>query len=185
MKCTSLEQSLSTLQQEHPDVAQHIAGEASAREELARVSNDLARYHSIYGEAADASALSQQLEAKDAELRKLLLLAEQQTQAESSLFAEVDRLSSSWEILEQQVKKKVFDLSGFEDKLQRALHEVCVQAINLISSSQYRHRKQRQRISTSRPCARRKWVIRKGRPWCASSRSKERQWNARWRWRST
>ncbi|KIM69037.1 hypothetical protein SCLCIDRAFT_1208453 [Scleroderma citrinum Foug A] len=123
MKCTSLEQSLSTLQQEHPDVAQHIAGEASAREELARVSNDLARYHSIYGEAADASALSQQLEAKDAELRKLLLLAEQQTQAESSLFAEVDRLSSSWENLEQQVKKKVFDLSGFEDKLQRALHE--------------------------------------------------------------
>ncbi|KAL4074257.1 BRE1 E3 ubiquitin ligase-domain-containing protein [Scleroderma citrinum] len=123
IKWTSLEQSLSTLQQEHPDVAQHIAGEASAREDLARVSKELARYRSILGEAADVSAFSQQLEAKDAELRKLHLLAEQQTQAESSLFAEVDRLSSSWENLEQQVKKKVFDLSGFEEKLQRAMHE--------------------------------------------------------------
>ena len=121
-----MEQSLSTLQQEHPDVAKHITGEASAREELARVSKELARYRSIYGEGADASILSQQLEAKDTELHKLHLLAEQQTHAESSLFAEVDRLSSSWENLEQQVKKKVFDLSGFEDKLQRAFHEVCV-----------------------------------------------------------
>ncbi|KAI6045964.1 hypothetical protein EDC04DRAFT_1857115 [Pisolithus marmoratus] len=123
MKLVALEQSLSTLQHECPDVSQHVAAEASAREELARVSKELARYRSMLGEAPDASGLGRQLQDKDAELKKLRLLVEQQSQAESSLCAEVDRLSSSWESLDQQVKRKVFDLSVFEDKLQKAMHE--------------------------------------------------------------
>ncbi|KIK27953.1 hypothetical protein PISMIDRAFT_147648 [Pisolithus microcarpus 441] len=116
-------QSLSTLQRECPDVSQHVAAEASAREELAQVSKELTRYRSLLGEASDASALARRLQDKDTELQQLRLIVEQQSQAESSLCAEVDRLSSSWESLDQQVKKKVFDLSAFEEKLQKTMHE--------------------------------------------------------------
>lgn len=115
------------LNKDHPGVAQHITAETTAREELARVSQELARYRSIFGESSslDARTLAQQLEAKDTELQKLRLLTEQQAQAETSLFAEIDRLSSLWEGLDQQVKKKVFDLSALEEKLQKTAHEVC------------------------------------------------------------
>ncbi|KAI9572298.1 hypothetical protein HD554DRAFT_2015366 [Boletus coccyginus] len=124
-KSAALEQALSTLNQDRPDVAQHIASETTAREELARTSRELARFRSIFGgsSALDARILAQQLETKDGELQKLRLLTEQQAQAETSLFAEIDRLSSLWEGLDQQVKKKVFDLGAFEEKLQKTAHE--------------------------------------------------------------
>lgn len=127
-KSASLEQALSTLNKDHPDITQHITAETNAREELARSSKELARYCSILGEssALDVRTLAQQLETKDSELQKLRLLTEQQAQAETSLFAEIDRLSSLWEGLDQQVKKKVFDLGGFEEKLQKTAHEVRV-----------------------------------------------------------
>ncbi|KAI6121400.1 hypothetical protein F5141DRAFT_1194147 [Pisolithus sp. B1] len=106
MKLVALEQSLSTLQRDRPDVSQHVAAEASAREDLAQVSKELTRYRSLLGGVSDASALARQLQDKDTELQQLRLIVEQQSQAESSLCAEVDRLSSSWESLDQQVKKK-------------------------------------------------------------------------------
>lgn len=126
-KSAALEQALSTLNKDHPDVAQHITAEATARDELARTSKELARYRSIFGESStlEMRTLAQQLEVKDGELQKLLLLTEQQAQAETSLFAEIDRLSSLWEGLDQQVKKKVFDLGASEERLQKAAHEVC------------------------------------------------------------
>ncbi|KAI6169490.1 hypothetical protein EDD17DRAFT_12927 [Pisolithus thermaeus] len=123
MKLVALEQSLSTLQRDRPDVSQHVAAEASAREDLAQVSKELTRYRSLLGGVSDASALARQLQDKDTELQQLRLIVEQQSQAESSLCAEVDRLSSSWESLDQQVKKKVFDLTAFEEKLQKTMHE--------------------------------------------------------------
>lgn len=127
-KSAALEQALSTLNKDHPDVAQHITAEATAREELARISKELTRYRSIFGEssALETRTLVQQLETKDGELQKLRLLTEQQAQAETALFAEIDRLSSLWESLDQQVKKKVFDLGAMEEKLQKAAHEVCL-----------------------------------------------------------
>lgn len=127
-KSAALELALSTLNMDHPDIAQHITSETTAREELARTSKELARFRSIFGgsSALDARTLSQQLGTKDGELQKLRLLTEQQAQAETSLFAEIDRLSSLWEGLDQQVKKKVFDLGAFEEKLQKTAHEVCV-----------------------------------------------------------
>lgn len=126
-KSAALEQALSTLNQDRPDVAQHITSETTAREDLARASKELARFRSIFGgsSALDMRTLAQQLETKDGELQKLRLLTEQQAQAETSLFAEIDRLSSLWEGLDQQVKKKVFDLGAFEEKLQKTAHEVC------------------------------------------------------------
>ncbi|KAI6098985.1 BRE1 E3 ubiquitin ligase-domain-containing protein [Pisolithus croceorrhizus] len=123
MRLVALEQSLSTLQHDRPDVSRHVAAEASAREELAQVSKELTRYRSLLGGVSDASALARQLQDKDTELQQLRLIVDQQSQAESSLCAEVDRLSSSWENLDQQVKKKVFDLTTFEEKLQRTMHE--------------------------------------------------------------
>ncbi|KAG8213579.1 BRE1 E3 ubiquitin ligase-domain-containing protein [Butyriboletus roseoflavus] len=125
VKSAALEQALSAIDKDHPDVAQHITAETTAREELARTSKELARYRSIFGESStpETRTLSQQLETKDGELQKLRLLTEQQAQAETSLFAEIDRLSSLWEGLDQQVKKKVFDLGAFEEKLQKTAHE--------------------------------------------------------------
>jgi E3 ubiquitin-protein ligase BRE1 len=122
----TLDQALSTLHEDHTDDAQRIAPEVSVQEELARTSKELARYRSIFGESPspETHALVQQLQAKEDELKKLRLLTEQQAQAETSLYAEIDRLSSLWESLDQQVKKKVFDLAGFEEKLQRAAHDV-------------------------------------------------------------
>ncbi|KAH7888505.1 BRE1 E3 ubiquitin ligase-domain-containing protein [Phlebopus sp. FC_14] len=125
-KLDAFDQVLSTLQQEHPDVAQHMASEASVRQELVQTSQELVGYRSIFGRPAsslDIETLAQQLQAKEAELQKLRLQIEQQAQAETSLYAEVDRLSASWEGLEQQVKKKVFDVGVFEEKLQRAAHD--------------------------------------------------------------
>ncbi|KIJ19161.1 hypothetical protein PAXINDRAFT_166993 [Paxillus involutus ATCC 200175] len=121
----TLDQALSTLHEDHTDDAQRIAPEVSVQEELARTSKELARYRSIFGESPspETHALVQQLQAKEDELKKLRLLTEQQAQAETSLYAEIDRLSSLWESLDQQVKKKVFDLAGFEEKLQRAAHD--------------------------------------------------------------
>ncbi|KAN0090761.1 hypothetical protein V8E55_004327 [Tylopilus felleus] len=124
-KSAALEQALSMLNKDHPDVAQHITSERTAHEELARTSKELACYRSIFGESStlDARTLAQRLETKEGQLQELRLLTEQQAQAETSSFAEIDRLSSLWESLDQQVKKKVFDLGGFEEKLQKAAHE--------------------------------------------------------------
>ncbi|KAF9233339.1 hypothetical protein BU15DRAFT_54032 [Melanogaster broomeanus] len=125
VKYMALEQVLSTLDKDHPDVAQHVASEIDTRQELARTSKELARYHSVFCDSSslEPHALAQELQAKDNELQKLRLLTEQQAQAETSLYAEIDRLSSLWEGLDQQVKKKVFDLSAFEEKLQRTAHD--------------------------------------------------------------
>lgn len=38
-------------------------------------------------------------------------------QAESALYAELDKLSAAWEALDRQVKSKVFDLAAMEDRL--------------------------------------------------------------------
>ncbi|KAG9316252.1 hypothetical protein JVU11DRAFT_2280 [Chiua virens] len=124
-RSAALEQSLSMLNNDHPDVARHTSSEATAREELAIMSKELARYRSIFGESSTTEThnLARQLETKEAELQKLRLLTEQQAQAETSLFAEIDRLSSLWEGLDQQVKKKVFDLGAFEERLQKTAHE--------------------------------------------------------------
>ncbi|KAG1715752.1 hypothetical protein ID866_1420 [Astraeus odoratus] len=123
MKLAAMEEASSILHQEHPDISRHIASETSVREDLMRISRELEHYRAVFGESSDQSALAQKLLEKNAEIQRLGLVNAQQAQAESSLCAEVDRLSSSWENLEQQLKKKVFDLSAFEEKLQRVMHE--------------------------------------------------------------
>ncbi|EPQ57301.1 hypothetical protein GLOTRDRAFT_137657 [Gloeophyllum trabeum ATCC 11539] len=122
-KLSALQESLSSLNQEHPDVAQHVQSEAEAREQVAQLSKELEKYRSIYGDASSGSSSDSpgQLREKEEELQKLRLQLKQQTQAESALYTEVEKLSAAWEALDKQVKNKVFDLSALEEKLSRAL----------------------------------------------------------------
>ena len=46
-------------------------------------------------------------------------------QAETSLYAELDKLSAAWEALDRQVKSKVFDLTAMEERLAKMGHDVC------------------------------------------------------------
>lgn len=72
-----LEESLSKLRKEHPDVAQHIEAEAEARQQLFEATKRLESYQNVYGQTSslptDVQALSEQLEKKEQELEKLRL----------------------------------------------------------------------------------------------------------------
>jgi E3 ubiquitin-protein ligase BRE1 len=46
-------------------------------------------------------------------------------QAETSLYAELDKLSAAWEALDRQLKSKVFDLTVMEERLAKMGHDVC------------------------------------------------------------
>ncbi|EMD37345.1 hypothetical protein CERSUDRAFT_105371 [Gelatoporia subvermispora B] len=124
-KSTALEQSLATLQQEDSNAAAQAKAEAKLREELAHIRRRLEKYQAVYGEASsalppDMQNLSQRLQEKEDEIKRVQLQQKQRDQAESALYAELDRLSASWEALERQIKSKVFDLSTMEEKLQKA-----------------------------------------------------------------
>ena len=47
------------------------------------------------------------------------------TQAENSVYSELDRLSSLWEALNKQVQSRVFDLSAMAEKATKMLTEAC------------------------------------------------------------
>ncbi|KAG0695705.1 BRE1 E3 ubiquitin ligase-domain-containing protein [Suillus ampliporus] len=121
-KLTALQQSVSTLQEGQPDIARHIASEASAREELAAATTELSRYRSILGEAS-SSDLTRQLQVKEDELQKLRLLAEQHQQAEDAIYTEVERLSGAWETLDGQLKNKIVGLAAAEERVAKSAHE--------------------------------------------------------------
>ncbi|KAG1865769.1 BRE1 E3 ubiquitin ligase-domain-containing protein [Suillus subalutaceus] len=120
-KLTALQQSMSTIREEQPDIARHIASEAATREELAAVTTELSRYRSLLGEPS--SDLARQLQAKEDELQKMRLLAEQHQQAEDAIYAEVERLSGAWEALDGQLKNKVVSLTAAEEKIAKSAHE--------------------------------------------------------------
>ncbi|KAG2153770.1 BRE1 E3 ubiquitin ligase-domain-containing protein [Suillus bovinus] len=113
---------MSTIREEQPDIARHIASEAASREELAVVTAELSRYRSLFGDPP-SSDLARQLQAKEDELRKLRLLAEQHQQGEDAIYAEVERLSGAWEALDGQLKNKVASLIAAEEKIAKSAHE--------------------------------------------------------------
>lgn len=122
-KLTAIQQSMSALQEEQPDITRHIASEASAREELAAVTAELSRYRSLLGEDS-SSDLAMQLQGKEDELQKLRLVVAQHQQAEDAIYAEVERLSGAWETLDEQLKSKVFNLAAAEERVAKSAHEV-------------------------------------------------------------
>ncbi|KAG2079213.1 BRE1-domain-containing protein [Suillus decipiens] len=122
-KLAALQQSISTIQEEQPDIARCITSEAAARESLAVVTTELSRYRSLLGEPS-SSDLVRQLQEKEDELQKMRLLAEQHQQAEDAIYAEVERLSGAWEALDGQLKNKVVSLTAAEEKIAKSAHEV-------------------------------------------------------------
>ncbi len=63
-------------------------------------------------------------------------------QAETSLYAELDKLSIAWEGLDRQLKNKVFDLSGLEERLVKSGLDVSLECTdNLRSNSQFQRAK--------------------------------------------
>ncbi|KAG6898158.1 hypothetical protein C0992_004145 [Termitomyces sp. T32_za158] len=122
-----LEKSLSKYQESYPDVAEHLKTEADALQRLAEMQAQLDKYKRVYGDASglppDTSALLEQLRNKEEEVQKLRLQDSQHTQAEMSLYTELEKLSTAWESLERQVKDKVFDLSNLENQLKKATSE--------------------------------------------------------------
>ncbi|THV02428.1 BRE1-domain-containing protein [Dendrothele bispora CBS 962.96] len=123
-KLTVYEKTFSKLQEDHPDVAKHIEAENDALQKLADVSAKLERYQAVYEDltsmSPDVAKLTVTLQEKEDELHRLRLLDSQRTQSEASLYAELDKLSSAWEALDNQVQNKVFDLSSMEERLQRS-----------------------------------------------------------------
>ncbi|KAH7911989.1 BRE1 E3 ubiquitin ligase-domain-containing protein [Hygrophoropsis aurantiaca] len=126
-KSAALVQSLASLQIEHPDVEKHIQAEANVRQQLADTLKELEQYRSVFGPPSslppDERCLAEQLRQKDDELRKSQMVATQLTQTEATIYAELDKLSSSWEALDRQVKSKVFDLGTIEERLTKVNHD--------------------------------------------------------------
>ncbi|KAF8628901.1 hypothetical protein AX15_003682 [Amanita polypyramis BW_CC] len=119
-RAAALEQALAGFQADGPDIMKHVKSEAEVRQKLSEVVAQLEGFQRVYGDSSlppDLSRLSKQLKQKDDELQQLRLIKDQQTQAEALLYVELEKLSTSWEALDRQVKSKVFDLSQLEDRL--------------------------------------------------------------------
>ncbi|KAF8070613.1 BRE1 E3 ubiquitin ligase-domain-containing protein [Lyophyllum atratum] len=126
-RAAAMEQSWSKYQDDHPDVAEHMKAEADALQKLVEVQAQLKKYKTVYGDPSslpsNSSTLSEQLRQKEEEIQKLRLLDIQHTQAETCLYAELDKLSAAWESLDRQVKDKVFDLSALETQMKKTSSE--------------------------------------------------------------
>ncbi|KAI0063713.1 hypothetical protein BV25DRAFT_1915177 [Artomyces pyxidatus] len=116
-----LETQLKYFGESHPDVAQHIRSEAEAQQQLADAQKLLHKYQSVYGEpstsSADVKQLSEKLARKEEEMKALQLQEAQRAESEGGLYAELERLSSAWESLDQQLKSKVYDLAAMEERM--------------------------------------------------------------------
>jgi hypothetical protein len=64
--------------------------------------------------------LVEQLKLKEEEVKALRLQNVQHTDAESTLYDEIGKLSAAWESLQGQVASKVFDLATAEEKIMKA-----------------------------------------------------------------
>ncbi|KAK7472721.1 E3 ubiquitin-protein ligase bre1 [Stygiomarasmius scandens] len=123
-KLAAYEEALSKLDENHPDLGKHLKAEADALSKLSDISAHLAKYQSLYGDLSsmspDLSRLAAALQEKEDELHRLRLLDSQRSQSEASLYTEIDKLSSAWEALDNQVQSKVFDLTSMEERLQKS-----------------------------------------------------------------
>ncbi|KAH9839472.1 BRE1-domain-containing protein [Rhodofomes roseus] len=124
-RVAALEVTLSQRQQS--DNAGDLRHEVDARERLAAAEKELEKYRSVYGDTSalppDVTSLLERLQQREHEFERLTLQLTQQQEAEASIYAELDRLSSAWESLDKRLQSKVFDLSAMEDKLTRTVAE--------------------------------------------------------------
>ncbi|KAG7446279.1 uncharacterized protein BT62DRAFT_993950 [Guyanagaster necrorhizus] len=110
-------QAISAYETDRADV---VAVHADVLRQLSQARVELQKYHSVYGDtsvSAESSALMERLRQKEEEAHALRLQQSQHAEAETSLYAELDKLSIAWEGLDRQLKNKIFDLSGLEERL--------------------------------------------------------------------
>ncbi|KAJ8462214.1 hypothetical protein ONZ51_g11039 [Trametes cubensis] len=123
-RASSLEKALAALDGERADIAKLSRNEAELRQQVDQLSKQLEKYQTVYGDAStmppETAQLSEQLQRKQVEIDKLQLQDKQREQAESALFAELDKISAAWENLDRQVNSKVYDLSALEERVQKA-----------------------------------------------------------------
>ncbi|EJD35307.1 hypothetical protein AURDEDRAFT_188795 [Auricularia subglabra TFB-10046 SS5] len=109
----------------------YLQAELQARQLAEELKRRLAKFEATYGQQAletaapDVQALAQTLEEKEKALAASELLRKQEAEALNALYADVDRLSASWETMERQFRSKVYELAGMEEKLQRLTVEKC------------------------------------------------------------
>ena len=73
-------------------------------------------------------------------------------QAETSLYADIERLSSAWDALDRQLSTKATDLSTLEERLSRAVTEVCEYPGTMFAFSNIENvRRKQNRITSSLP----------------------------------
>jgi hypothetical protein len=103
--------------------------------------------------------LVEQLKLKEEEVKALRLQDVQHTDAESTLYDEIGKLSAAWESLQGQVARKAFDLAAAEEKIMKANLDVSPTYFvwsQLISITFLGCRKQKRTTNSSRLCAKRK-----------------------------
>ncbi|KAF9049980.1 BRE1 E3 ubiquitin ligase-domain-containing protein [Panaeolus papilionaceus] len=119
-RIVALEQTLSNQQ----DQATQLRGEAHALEQLAEARTQLAFYERTFGNYSslppDANKLAQQLRVKEEELERLRLSEMQSRESEAAVYSELEKLTSLWESLNQELKSKVFDLAAMEERLTKS-----------------------------------------------------------------
>ncbi|KAN0112027.1 BRE1 E3 ubiquitin ligase domain containing protein [Russula decolorans] len=123
-RISDLERQLAAFSEQHPDVSRYIRAEAEAQQQLAAAKELLAQFRSTFGESSqllpDMRQLVEQLKLKEEEVKAFRLQDVQHTDAESTLYDEIGKLSAAWESLQGQVANKVFDLAAAEEKIMKA-----------------------------------------------------------------
>ncbi|KAF5351869.1 hypothetical protein D9756_007572 [Leucocoprinus leucothites] len=104
------------------DVQQAMQQHAEMSQRILELTEELDRYRAFLGSnsSPDLAELSKLLKDKEDELEKLKLLEIQRVEAEKSLYAELEKITSAWETLDRQVKSKVFDLASLEERLSKS-----------------------------------------------------------------
>ena len=98
-----------------------MEAEAAAHTQVAELQKQLKSYQNICGQPGD---MVKQLEGKEAKLRELRLEVSQYAQTETTLYTELEKLSTAWEALDKEVKKKSLDSAAVEDRLSKSAIEV-------------------------------------------------------------
>jgi E3 ubiquitin-protein ligase BRE1 len=180
-------------------VVRHMKAESETRTQLIHANERLQKYESTYGTLSnlppDVQRLEEQLRVKEDELQRLRLIDIQRaqvrdtfthwperqeltncSQAETSLYSELDKLSAAWEALDRQVKSKVFDLGAMEERLTKSGLDVCAPPTQPHHSQTNRtqNREQSQRTSFTQLCGIKKPSRPSGRTFRETWKSKRR-----------
>ncbi|THH32505.1 hypothetical protein EUX98_g1696 [Antrodiella citrinella] len=116
-RAAALEATLSTLDQEHPDIAPHVRAAAEAKQQVSHLEKRLQAFESVL----TSSRREDVMQAMEEKLKTLRLQVEEKTKAEVSMEVELDKLSAAWDNQGKALENKIFDLTAFEEKMQKVV----------------------------------------------------------------